>query len=73
MHDSGLDTDDDLVARHAQGYKLDVNNRRVRAQPGFMTVPWSAGSIDSTTGDLLLWELAIFSVKVRFHRESSGK
>ena len=29
-----------------------------------MSVPWAAGSIYSTTGDLLLWEQSLFGGKV---------
>lgn len=71
MHDSGLDTDEAVVSRHAEGYKLNESRTLVSARAGSMTVPWSAGSIYSTTGDLLRWEQALFSGRILSPEEFS--
>ncbi len=63
MHNTGLDTDELILPRRAQGYRPDKDGL-VHARAESMTVPWAAGSIYSTTGDLLRWERALFGGKV---------
>lgn len=63
MKDSGLDNDDLILAKRAQGYRPGPTGLRL-ARSESMTVPWAAGSIYSTTGDLLKWERGLFGGKV---------
>ena len=63
MKDSGLDTDELILPRRAQGY-MHGKGGLVLARSESMTVPWAAGSIYSTTGDLLKWEHGLFGGKV---------
>jgi CubicO group peptidase (beta-lactamase class C family) len=63
MKDSGLDTDELVLPKRAQGY-MPGPNGLVLARSESMTVPWAAGSIYSTTGDLLKWEQGLFGGKV---------
>ena len=59
MQDTGLDSDALILAKRAQGYKLGTAGLE-HARSESMTVPWAAGSIYSTTGDLLRWEHGLF-------------
>ncbi len=63
MKDSGLDTDELILPKRAQGY-MPGKGGLVLARSESMTVPWAAGSIYSTTGDLLKWERGLFGGKV---------
>jgi CubicO group peptidase (beta-lactamase class C family) len=63
MKDSGLDTDELILPKRAQGYTPGPKGLVV-ARSESMTVPWAAGSIYSTTGDLLKWEHSLFGGKV---------
>ncbi len=63
MQDTGLDTDELILPKRAQGYSPSKDGL-VHARSESMTVPWAAGSIYSTTGDLLRWEKALFGGKV---------
>jgi CubicO group peptidase (beta-lactamase class C family) len=63
MTDSGLDTDELILPKRAQGY-MPGPGGLVLARSESMTVPWAAGSIYSTTGDLLKWEHGLFGGKV---------
>ena len=63
MKDSGLDNDELILAKRAQGY-MPSDKGLVLARSESMTVPWAAGSIFSTTGDLLKWERGLFGGKV---------
>jgi len=63
MKDSGLDTDELILPKRAQGY-MPGPGGIVLARSESMTVPWAAGSIYSTTGDLLKWEQGLFGGKV---------
>lgn len=63
MKDSGLDQDDLILPKRAQGYRPGPMGLRL-ARSESMTVPWAAGSIYSTTGDLLKWERGLFGGKV---------
>jgi len=63
MKDSGLDTDELILPRRAQGY-MQGKDGLVLARSESMTAPWAAGSMYSTTGDLLKWEHGLFGGKV---------
>ncbi|MCP6769133.1 beta-lactamase family protein, partial [Klebsiella pneumoniae] len=52
MKDSGLDSDELVLPQRAQGYQPGKKGLQVSRSES-MTVPWAAGSIYSTTGDLL--------------------
>lgn len=63
MSDSGLDSDNLVLPRRAEGY-MPGSNGLVVARSESMSVPFSAGSIYSTTGDLLKWEHGLFDGKL---------
>lgn len=63
MKDTDLDTDELILPKRAQGY-MPGPHGLVLARSESMTVPWAAGSIYSTTGDLLKWEQGLFGGKV---------
>ena len=63
MANSGLDTDELILPKRAQGYQPGESGL-VHARSESLTVPWAAGSIYSTTGDLLRWERGLFGGKV---------
>lgn len=63
MNDSGLDSDQLILPKRAQGYMPGPNGLIV-ARAESMSVPFSAGSIYSTTGDLLKWEHGLFGGQV---------
>ncbi len=63
MKDSGLDSDELILPKRAEGYMPGPNGLMV-ARSESMSVPFSAGSIYSTTGDLLKWEQGLFGGKL---------
>ena len=63
MTHSGLDTDALLLPKRAQGYEPG-NGGLIPARTESMSIPWAAGSMYSTTGDLLKWEQGLFGGKV---------
>ena len=63
MKDTGLDADELVLPKRAQGYMPGTSGLIV-ARSESMTVPWAAGSIYSTTGDLIKWEQGLFGGKV---------
>lgn len=63
MKDSGLDRDGLVLPKRAEGYVLGPKGLEV-AGYGSMSVPFSAGALYSTTGDLLRWERGLFGGKV---------
>jgi CubicO group peptidase (beta-lactamase class C family) len=63
MQSTGLDSDGLILAKRAQGYHPGKDGL-VYARSESMTVPWAAGSIYSTTGDLLRWEQGLFGGKI---------
>jgi CubicO group peptidase (beta-lactamase class C family) len=63
MSDSGLDRDDLLLPKRAEGY-MPGQSGLIVARSESMSVPFSAGSIYSTTGDLLRWEHGLFGGKI---------
>lgn len=63
MNDSGLDDDGLILPKRAEGYRPGQNGLML-ARSESMSVPWAAGSIYSTTGDLLKWEHGLFGGKI---------
>ena len=63
MRDTGLDTDGLLLPKRAQGYEQGPKGLDDAVSES-MSVPWAAGSLYSTTGDLLLWQRGLFGGKV---------
>jgi CubicO group peptidase (beta-lactamase class C family) len=63
MKDTGLDSDDLLLPKRAEGYRPGPHGIEI-ARSESMSIPWSACAIYSTTGDLLKWEHGLFGGKV---------
>jgi CubicO group peptidase (beta-lactamase class C family) len=63
MKDTGLDSDDLILPKRAQGYAPGPKGLGL-ARSESMTVPWAAGSVYSTTADLLKWEHGLFDCKL---------
>jgi len=63
MTETGLDSDELVLAKRAQGYQIGPHGLE-HARSESMTVPWAAGSVYSTTGDLLRWERGLFGGKL---------
>ncbi len=63
MTDSGLDSDELVLPKRAEGYRKD-NGKLAVVRSESLSVPWAAGSIYSTTGDLLKWEHGLFGGRV---------
>ena len=63
MKDSGYDSNSEIIRHRAAGYTTD---KSVTVNAGFihMSIPFSAGSLYSTTEDLLRWERGLFGGKV---------
>ena len=63
MKDTGIDSNAAILPQRAQGYR---RSPRGIEHDGYisMTIPFSAGALYSTTGDLLKWEQALFGGKV---------
>jgi CubicO group peptidase (beta-lactamase class C family) len=63
MQDSGYDSNSSVIAHRAAGY---VPGKDGLENAGFvnMTIPFAAGALYSTTGDLLKWEQGLFGGKV---------
>jgi CubicO group peptidase (beta-lactamase class C family) len=63
MEDTGVDVASAIVSRRARGYEAGPDGFR-HADFVSMTIPYAAGFLYSTTGDLLKWERALFGGKV---------
>jgi CubicO group peptidase (beta-lactamase class C family) len=63
MANTGVDTDELVLRKRAEGYRR-TNQSLVVARSESMSVPWSAASMYSTTGDLLKWERGLFGGRV---------
>jgi CubicO group peptidase (beta-lactamase class C family) len=63
MADTGIDSNKTILPERAQGYEPSAHGIQ---HAGYisMTIPFSAGALYSTTGDLLKWEQALFGGKV---------
>ena len=63
MADSGLDSDDLVLPKRAEGYRR-AGKSLVVERSESLSIPWAAGSMYSTTADLLKWEHGLFGGKV---------
>ncbi len=63
MHDTGCDRNSTILPRRASGYTPGPHGLE-NATYIDMTVPFSAGELYSTTGDLLRWQQGLFGGKV---------
>lgn len=63
MSDTGADVDSATISKRAQGYDSSPEGFR-RTEAISMSVPFSAGFLYSTVGDLLKWEQALFADKI---------
>ena len=63
MYDTGVDSNTAILPKRVQGYVPSANGMQ-HAGYVSMTVPFSAGALYSTTGDLLKWEQGLFGGKV---------
>jgi CubicO group peptidase (beta-lactamase class C family) len=63
MKDSGIDSNSAIIPRRAAGYTPE-KGEPVNAGFIHMSIPFSAGALYSTTGDLLRWEQGLFGGKV---------
>lgn len=63
MADTGMDNNAVILPKRAQGYTPSANGIQ-HAGYTSMTIPFSAGALNSTTGDLLKWEQGLFGGKV---------
>ena len=63
MKDTGIDSNAAILPQRAQGYHRSPHGIE---HDGYisMTIPFSAGALYSTTGDLLRWEQGLFGGKV---------
>jgi len=63
MNDTGVDVDSAIIPKRAQGYDSTPDGFK-RTEAISMSVPFSAGYLYSTVGDLLKWEKALFAGKI---------
>jgi len=63
MNDSGYDSHSEIILHRASGYMVSTNGIR-NADFLDMSIPYSAGSLYSTTHDLLRWEQSLFGGKI---------
>lgn len=63
MKDSGYDSNTRVIPQHAVGYTREPGGPVVAGYID-MTIPFSAGALYSTTGDLLRWEQALYGGKL---------
>jgi CubicO group peptidase (beta-lactamase class C family) len=63
MKSTGYDTPQQIIKNRAAGYQSE-NGVIVNAAYMDMTVPFAAGAMYSTTGDLLLWDQALYTEKL---------
>ena len=63
MHDTGCDRNSMILPRRASGYTPGPHGLE-NASYIDMTVPFSAGELYSTTGDLLSWQQGLFGGKI---------
>jgi CubicO group peptidase (beta-lactamase class C family) len=64
MTSTGYDHADEIVKRRARGYAPGPEGRVVNASYLDMSIPFSAGGLYSTVGDLYLWDQALHGGKL---------
>lgn len=63
MEHSSYDVPDEIIRNRAAGY-VRRNGELFNALYTDMTIPFAAGALHSTTGDLLLWDQALYTDKL---------
>jgi CubicO group peptidase (beta-lactamase class C family) len=63
MHDSGYDSNSAIIKQRASGYEKS-NDVLLNATYVDMSVPYAAGGLYSTVGDMLKWQLGLFGGKL---------
>jgi CubicO group peptidase (beta-lactamase class C family) len=63
MEHSAYDVPDEIIKNRAAGY-VRRNGELFNALYTDMTIPFAAGALHSTTGDLLLWDQALYTEKL---------
>lgn len=66
MNDSGYDTNSEIILHRASGYEMTPSGI-INAEYLNSSVPYAAGSLYSTTRDLLQWTQALFAGKILSH------
>jgi CubicO group peptidase (beta-lactamase class C family) len=64
MTSTGYDHADEIVKRRARGYAAGPDGRVINASYLDMSIPFSAGGLYSTVGDLYLWDQALYGEKI---------
>lgn len=64
MTSTGYDRTDEIVKRRARGYAVGPNDRFINASYLDMSIPFAAGGLYSTVGDLYLWDQALYGEKL---------
>lgn len=64
MTSTGYDHADEIVKRRARGYAPGPDGSAINASYLDMSVPFSAGGLYSTVGDLYLWDQALYGEKI---------
>jgi len=60
MHDSGYDSFSEIIPHRASGYSKTPSNQLTNDEYLDMSLPYAAGSLYSTTSDLLKWTQGLF-------------
>jgi len=63
MHDSGYDSNSEVILHRASGYEMNPTGI-INAEYLNSSIPYAAGSLYSTTQDLLQWVQALFEEKI---------
>ncbi len=61
MHDSGYDSFSEIIPHRASGYSKNSNGQLSNDEYLDMSLPYAAGSLYSTTADLLKWTRGLFN------------
>lgn len=64
MTSTGYDHTDEIVQRRARGYAPGPDGSIINASYLDMSIPFSAGGLYSTVGDLYLWDQALYGEKL---------
>ncbi|HEX7315746.1 MAG TPA: serine hydrolase [Pyrinomonadaceae bacterium] len=64
MTNTGYDHADEIVKRRAHGYAPGPEGRVVNASYIDMSIPFAAGGLYSTVGDLFIWDQALYGEKL---------
>src|SRR5687768_8808019 len=64
MTSTGYDHTDEIVKRRAHGYAPGPDGGVINASYLDMSIPFSAGALYSTVGDLYLWDQALYGEKI---------